>query len=186
MGKRLEVAATPLEGLLLVQRQPLWDPRGYFERMFCADELDEALAGRTIEQINRTVTAKRGTVRGLHFQRPPHAEIKLVSCLRGAIFDVAVDLRAGSKTLLRWHAEILSADNHRSLLIPEGFAHGFQTLTDDCELMYCHTAAFNAASEGGVHPLDPLLAIKWSEEISEISERDAKLAMLTAAFKGLS
>lgn len=186
MAKRLQTSATPLGGLLVVQRQPLGDARGYLERMFCADELGEALAGRAVAQINRTLTVKRGTVRGLHFQRAPHAEMKLVSCLRGAIFDVAVDLRAGSPTLKRWHAEILSAENHRSLLIPEGFAHGFQTLADDCELLYCHTAAFDAASEGGVNALDTQLAIQWPEEVRQVSERDAKLPMLPSPFEGLS
>ena len=88
-------------------------------------------------------------MRGLHFQYPPHAETKLVSCLRGEVFDVAVDLRRDSPTFLRWHAEILSSDNHRTLLIPEGFAHGFQTLTEDCELLYLHTAAWQPGAEGG-------------------------------------
>ena len=97
------------------------------------------------------MTASRGTVRGMHFQHPPHAETKFVSCLRGEVFDVAVDLRNGSPTFLHWHAEILSADNHRTLVIPEGFAHGFQTLSDDCEMLYFHTAAYNPEAEGGLN-----------------------------------
>jgi len=132
------------------------------------------------------MTARKGTVRGMHFQRPPHAEMKLVSCVRGEVFDVAVDLRRGSPTFLRWHAERLSADNNRALLIPQGFAHGFQALTDDAELIYCHSAAYDAASEGGLNPRDPRLAIAWPLPITELSARDAQAAMLDAAFTGMT
>ena len=118
-----------------VQRQPLQDARGLFERMFCADELAAAGWTQPIAQINHSVTRQRGSVRGLHYQRPPHAEMKLVSCLRGEVWDVAVDLRAGSPTFLQWHAEHLSPSNACALLIPPGFAHGFQALTDDAELL---------------------------------------------------
>jgi dTDP-4-dehydrorhamnose 3,5-epimerase len=122
----------------------------------------------------------------MHFQPPPHSEMKLVSCVRGEVFDVAVDLRRGSPTFLRWHAERLSADNNRALLIPQGFAHGFQALTDDAELIYCHSAAYDAASEGGLNPRDPRLAIAWPLPITELSARDAQAAMLDAAFTGMT
>ena len=135
MNSRFDLIATPLAGLCLIQRRPVGDARGYLERLYCADELAAIAPGQPIVQINHTLTVRPGVVRGLHFQRPPHAEIKLVTCLRGAVFDVAVDLRANSPTFLHWHAEILSADNHRSLAIPQGFAHGFQTLTDNCEML---------------------------------------------------
>ena len=108
------------------------DARGFLSRLFCAEELRAAGWTGPIAQINHTHTARKGTVRGMHFQYPPHAEMKLVSCLRGEVWDVAVDIRAGSQTFLRWHAEILSADNGRALLIPQGFAHGFQALTRRC------------------------------------------------------
>ena len=124
--KRLAIADLPLAGLKRIERQRLGDARGFLSRLFCAEELAAAGWSKPIAQINQTFTAKRGTVRGLHFQYPPHAEMKLVSCLRGEVWDVAVDVRAGSKTFLRWHAERLSADNGCALLIPEGFAHGFQ------------------------------------------------------------
>jgi len=123
-------------------------------------------------------------VRGLHFQHPPHAEDKLVSCLRGEVFDVAVDLRQGSATFLQWHAEILSADNARSLLIPQGFAHGFQTLTDDCELLYLHSRAYAAGAEGALNVRDPALAIRWPLAFTDISERDAQHPLLTREFTG--
>jgi len=185
MSVRFDQLATPLAGLLVLQRKLLGDSRGYLERMFCQRELDEILAGRQIFQINHTYTFGQGTLRGLHFQYSPHAETKIVSCLRGEVFDVAVDLRRDSATFLRWHGEILSAENHRSLFIPEGFAHGFQTMAEDCEMLYFHTAAYHEAAEGGVNALDPLLAIKWPLEVTTLSDRDLAHPWLAAEFKGL-
>ena len=133
---------------------------------------------KPIAQINHTFTQRQGTVRGMHFQRAPHAEMKLVNCIRGTVFDVAVDLRASSETFLRWHAEELTPDNGRSLLIPEGFAHGFQALSDDCELVYLHSAAYAPGAEAGVNPLDPRLGVCWPLPITEMSTRDAGHPML--------
>lgn len=183
---RLAVTDLPIAGLKLVERERLGDQRGYFARLFCADELRDAGWTVPVAQINHTSTARRGTVRGMHFQRPPHAEMKLVSCVRGEVFDVAVDLRRGSPTFLRWHAERLSADNSRALLIPQGFAHGFQALTDDAELVYCHSAAYDAASEGGLNPRDSKLAITWPLPIADMSARDANAPMVDAAFAGVT
>jgi len=185
MSSRFNIFDTPLQGLKLIQRNPIIDHRGYLERMFCAEELQSLISGKCIVQINRSLTAKRGAVRGLHFQYPPHAETKIVSCLRGEVFDVAVDLRQGSPTFLRWHAEILSDNNHRTLLIPEGFAHGFQTLTEDCELLYLHTAAYLHEAEGGLHVQDPVLSIRWPEAVLGLSARDASLPMVTGDFAGV-
>jgi dTDP-4-dehydrorhamnose 3,5-epimerase len=142
MSGHFEVVSTPLAGLAVILRKPMRDERGFFERLFCQEELQTAGLTKPIVQINRSLTRKKGTVRGMHFQYPPHSEVKIVSCLKGEIFDVAVDIRSGSATCLRWHGELLSAENNRSMLIPEGFAHGFQTLSDDCELLYLHTAAY--------------------------------------------
>lgn len=175
-----------LAGLKVIVRQPIGDERGYLERLFCADELAKVGWRKPIAQINHTLTQKRGTVRGLHFQKPPHAEMKLVSCLRGVVWDVGVDLRAGSPTFLKWHAEELSADNHRALMIPEGFAHGFQTMTDDCELLYLHSAAYAADSEGAVSAIDPKLGICWPLAITEQSARDKTHVMLADDFQGLT
>lgn len=186
MMSRFEILPTPIAGLKVLQRKPLGDQRGYLERMFCNEELGEILAGRTIVQANHTLTARRGTVRGLHFQHPPHAETKFISCLRGEVFDVAVDLRRGSPTFLRWHAEILSADNHRSLAIPVGFAHGFQTLTDDCEMLYFHTAAYHAEAEAGLNAQDSGLAIVWPLPVADLSPRDANHPWLNNDFSGIS
>lgn len=184
---RFSVTDLPLAGLKCVERHKFGDSRGFLSRLFCAEELAEAGWVKPVVQINQTVTAREGTVRGMHFQHPPHAEMKLVSCLRGAVWDVAVDLRRDSPTFLRWHAEELSAENCRALLIPEGFAHGFQTLEDDCELLYLHSAAYAAEAEDGLNPADPRLAISWPREITEISERDRSHAMFAErTFTGLT
>lgn len=184
-GRRLAVSDTPLPGLRVVQRQRIGDSRGYLQRLFCADELRDAGWTAPLQQLNHTLTASRGTVRGLHFQHPPHAEIKVVSCLRGEVWDVAVDLRRGSPTFLQWHAELLSADNGRALLIPQGFAHGFQTLCDGVEMLYAHSAAYTAAAEGGVHPLDPRLALPWPLAVGEVSARDAGHPPIDERFDGV-
>jgi dTDP-4-dehydrorhamnose 3,5-epimerase len=183
---RLFVTDLPLAGLKRIERQRLGDARGFLSRLFCAEELGPAGWTKPIAQINHTYTAKRGTVRGMHFQHPPHADMKLVSCIRGEVWDVAVDIRAGSKTFLRWHAEKLSAGNSRALLIPQGFAHGFQALSDDAELLYCHSSVYNAAAEGGLNPKDPMLAISWPQQIGEISLRDSQYSLLNANFAGVA
>ena len=175
---RFEFHSTPLHGLMVVQRKPVEDSRGFFARFFCADEFRQAGFTKPIAQINHTLTRKKGVVRGLHFQRPPHAETKVVSCLKGDIFDVAIDLRRGSPTFLRWHGEVLSAENQKSLLIPEGFAHGFQTLTDDCELVYLHSTSFHPEAEGALNVSDPKLAIAWPLAMAELSERDRAHAFI--------
>lgn len=173
MSSRFDITETPLSGLIVLGRKPMGDSRGWLERLFCATELATVLGGRSIVQINRSHTALRGTVRGMHFQTSPHAEMKIVSCLCGEVLDVAVDLRPESPTRHQWHGEILSGQNRKTLVIPEGFAHGFQTLTDDCEMLYFHTAAYYPEGEDGLHPLDPALAIAWPLEIASISARDA-------------
>jgi dTDP-4-dehydrorhamnose 3,5-epimerase len=176
----------PLAGLKLVERQRVGDARGYLSRLFCAEELAAAGWRKAVVQINHTCTMRRGIVRGMHFQRPPYAEMKLVSCLRGEVWDVAVDLRAGSPTFLQWHAERLSAKNGRALLIPEGFAHGFQAVSDEAELLYLHSAPYAPQVEGGLHPLDPRLSIAWPLPLETLSERDAGHALLDEAFEGVS
>ncbi|HEV7306875.1 dTDP-4-dehydrorhamnose 3,5-epimerase family protein [Ensifer sp.] len=178
---RFELISTPIAGLTVVERQRRGDDRGFFSRFFCRDALADFGTGGTIAQINHTLTQAAGTIRGLHFQRPPHDEAKFVSCLSGAVFDVAVDLRPGSPTYLHWHGEVLSAHNGRSMMIPGGFAHGFQTLEDDCELIYLHDKPYAPDAEGGLNPLDPGLAIAWPLPIAQMSERDQALPVLTAA-----
>jgi dTDP-4-dehydrorhamnose 3,5-epimerase len=182
---RFEFLATPLADSLLVQRRRIDDERGFLSRLYCREEFRTAGVEATLSQINHTLTRHRATLRGMHFQRRPYAETKLVSCIRGEVFDVAVDLRRGSPTFLAWHGEVLSAANQRSLLIPEGFAHGFQTLADDCELMYFHTAAYEPMAEGALNAMDPRLAIAWPLPVGQWSPRDRQVAMLGDTLEGI-
>jgi dTDP-4-dehydrorhamnose 3,5-epimerase len=179
-----EALTTPIAGLLLLQRYRIDDARGFLSRIYSVDDFD-ALLAKPIAQINHSVTRRKGAVRGMHFQLPPHAEIKMVSCLRGEVYDVALDLRKNSPTFLGWHAEVLSPGNQRSLLIPEGCAHGFQALTEDCELLYLHTATYMPGFESAVNAADPVVGIKWPLEITEMSERDRGIPRLTPAFDGI-
>lgn len=185
MSQRFVIRDTPLAGLRVLLRQPLGDQRGYLERMYCADELEALVEGRSVVQINHTYTFAKGTVRGMHYQLPPHAETKFVSCLRGEVFDVAVDLRAGSPTFLQWHAELLSAENHKTLVIPEGFAHGFQTLSEDCEMLYFHTKAYEPTAERGLSATDPHMQIQWPLPVGGLSPRDLAHSPLDATFTGI-
>lgn len=182
---RFDFLSTPLAGLTLVQRKAIEDHRGFLSRFYCADEFRKSGFSKPILQINHTLTCRKGAVRGLHFQYPPFAETKLVSCLQGEIFDVAVDLRRGSPTFMHWHSVILSARSRQSLLIPEGFAHGLQTLTEECELIYLHTAAHHPESEGALNIADPKLDIAWPLAISEISEKDRNHKFVEQSFQGI-
>lgn len=178
-ASRFNIMGTSLDDLMLIERKRLGDNRGWLERMFCAEELAEAGWSWPIAQINRTWTRLTGTVRGMHFQHAPYAEAKLVSCLAGEVFDVAVDLREGSPTYGKWHGEILSDANGRSLVIPQGFAHGFQTLSNNVEMLYFHSVAFRPDAEDGLRPDDPALAISWPVSITEMSQRDREHKLLT-------
>ncbi len=176
---------TSLEGLVVIQREKFEDSRGSFSRLFCADELSSLGLQESIVQINHSRTRDKGAVRGLHYQYPPQSEIKIVSCIRGEVFDVAVDLRRGSETFLQWHGEVLSEGNARSLLIPRGFAHGFQALGNDCELIYLHSSYYEPTLEGALHVNDPRLAISWPLSVSGLSERDASHPFVSDDFDGV-
>lgn len=186
MSGRFQSVRTPIEGLILLKRQRLADARGHLSRLFDA----EGMAGfgwpAGIAQVNETVTLAKGTVRGFHFQRPPFAEAKLVTCLRGAVLDVAVDVRRGSPTFLWHYAAELSEENMHSLLIPEGFAHGFQALADDVQLVYAHSAPFRAEVEGGLNPLDPVLNIPWPLPVINLSVRDQNHPLIDTRFEGIA
>ena len=164
--------ALPLAGAYAVDLDQLGDERGFFARTFCKQEFaTHGLATQWV-QCNMSFSAKAGTVRGLHFQRPPMAETMLVRCTRGAIFDVIVDLRLGSATFGRWHGEWLDDNNRRMICVPEGFAHGFQTLSDNVEMLYFHSAPYSAANEGGLLWNDPELGISWPLSVTDLSVRD--------------
>lgn len=182
---RFKVTATPFAGLKVISRTPIADARGFLCRVFCAEELSMAGVCTPILQINHTMTRKAGSVKGLHFQFPPFAEAKMVSCLRGEVFDVALDLRQGSPTFMRWHAEILSADNYKSFFIPEGFAHGFQALSDDCEMLYLHSANYSQEAIGTLNVLDPKIAIAWPRKVLGLSLRDSQCPFVDDSFKGV-
>jgi dTDP-4-dehydrorhamnose 3,5-epimerase len=173
---RFTLMELPLSGLKLVTRHRIGDQRGFLARLFCAEALALAEWAEPIAQINHTYTAKKGTVRGMHFQRSPHSEMKLVSCIHGEVWDVAVDMRAGSPTFLQWHAERLSAENGCAM---------FQALTDDVELIYCHSRAYVSEAEGGLNPTDERLEITWPLTIAELSVRDAGHPLITGDFKGV-
>ena len=174
--------ATPIHGLWEIETAPHADARGSLTRLYCTTTFDEVAPGLRFVQVNHSITRRRGTVRGLHFQRAPALEAKLVRCLRGRVFDVTLDLRAGSKTFAHWHAVELSESNQRQVLIPPGCAHGFQTLSDDCELLYQHSARHTPACEGGVAHDDPRLRIAWPLPVAEISARDRAWPRLGAGF----
>jgi len=185
MSRRFDPVVTPFEGLTVLGLQRLGDSRGYLERMFCAGELEQYGVTDPIRQISHTLTHKPGTVRGIHYRRPERDEVKIVTCLKGRVFDVTIDLRPDSPTAFQWHGEELSEENHRMIIIPKGFAHAFQTLEPDCEILYFHTVDYDPAYEEGIHATDPRLAITWPEPISELSAKDAAFGAITPDFKGL-
>ncbi len=161
------------------------DPRGSFARLYCEIELAPLIGGRKIVQINQSSTTNVGAIRGMHFQYPPHAEMKLVRCLKGRVWDVVVDLRAESPTFLTWHAEELSAMNTCMLVIPEGCAHGFQVLEPESELLYFHTAFYAPEAEGAVRYNDPKLGIDWPLPATDVSQRDTMHPLIGPTFLGM-
>lgn len=170
--KLFDLTETAIAGVCVVQRKRIGDQRGFLERLYCETEWgQQRLPG--FRQINRTLTDKAGTVRGMHFQHPPAAEVKLVTCLRGRVFDVAVDVRQGSPTYGHWFGTLLEGSGDTSLLIPEGCAHGFQTLEADCEMLYLHSSDYSPEHEGGVNAAT--LGIEWPHGITLRSDRDSQL-----------
>jgi dTDP-4-dehydrorhamnose 3,5-epimerase len=164
-------AATPV-GAVVIEAEPVEDERGFFARSFCAREFAARGIDARVAQCNVSFNRERGTLRGLHFQHPPHAEAKLVRCTRGAVYDVALDLRSDSPTFLDHFAVELSAANRMMLFVPAGLAHGFQTLEPDTEVFYQMSAPYVPEAADGVRWNDPAFAIEWPLAVSAISERD--------------
>lgn len=181
----MRLIETPISGLVIAETTPFRDARGAFARFFCDKELTAAIGGRHIAQINHSLTCSIGAVRGMHFQQAPHAEMKMVRCIKGRVWDVAVDLRQGSPTFLQWHAQELAPDNASMLIIPEGCAHGFQVLEAESELLYLHTAPYTPSAEDGIRHDDPAIKIDWPLPISDLSERDQQHPLITKEFQGL-
>lgn len=181
----MKLIQTNIPDLWITETTPCVDARGAFARLFCVQELKEIIGQRHIVQINHSRTSAIGAIRGLHFQYPPHAEMKLVRCIKGKVWDVAVDLRKDSPTFLKWHAEELTPKNNRMMIIPEGFAHGFQALEEESELLYLHTSAYVPEAEGGVRYNDPRLKITWPLSVKDLSRRDDSHPLIDDIFQGI-
>lgn len=179
----MEFVPTKIEGAFEVRMQVRSDARGRFHRGWCANAFAEAGIAADWVQMNHSVTLGKGSARGLHFQRPPHAEDKLVSCTLGRACDVAVDLRRGSPTFLKWAAVEISES--ASFYIPKGCAHGFQALEEEVHLLYLHSEYYTPQAEGGLRLDDPALGIDWPLSIGTLSERDRSFSPITPDFEGL-
>jgi dTDP-4-dehydrorhamnose 3,5-epimerase len=182
---KFEFTSTKISNLYVGKRSKFENNVGTFERLFCKDEFKNIGLLNNIVQINRNFTNDAGTLRGLHFQYSPFAEEKVITCLKGSIFDVALDIRKDSPTFLKWHGEILSDSNNKCIYIPKGFAHGFVTLVNNCEILYFHSEFYSSKNEGGILYNDPIVNIEWPVEIKKLSERDKKHYKLKPNFKGI-
>ncbi len=177
--------ATPLAGSYVVDIDPILDERGWFARYYCKTEFSEIGHSKEWVQMNHSVSYRKGTVRGMHFQAQPYREIKMVRCIAGSVFDVIIDIRKNSATFLQWFGLELSAKNKKMLYIPEGFAHGFQCLADNCELLYHHSEFYQPVAETGIRYNDPMINIQWPMAVSVLSERDGSHPFLDVSFKGV-
>jgi dTDP-4-dehydrorhamnose 3,5-epimerase len=179
------ITETTLKGSYVLRLEPIEDERGWFARTYCKN--DFLAIGHTKEwvQMNHSFTKQMGTIRGMHYQRPPYGEIKLVRCIAGSVFDVIIDLRSNSETFLQYFGIELSATNKKMIYIPEGFAHGFQTLSNDAELIYHHSQFYLPGVEAGLKYNEPAIKINWPLEITSISEKDNSHPFIDANFKGL-
>lgn len=185
MEGRLKFLPTAIEGVFIAETSLLDDHRGSFSRLFCNQDLSSALGNRQIVQINHSCTKTPGVIRGMHYQHPPNAEMKFIRCIRGRVWDVAVDLRAGSPTLFQWHAQELDPQSGRMVIIPEGCAHGFQVLEPNSEMLYLHTAMYAPEKADGVAFDDPKLAIPWPLTISKLSSQGKQHPPIVSNFSGI-
>jgi dTDP-4-dehydrorhamnose 3,5-epimerase len=176
---------TRLAGSYIIELEPFKDERGWFVRYFCMDEFKQIGHKKEWLQMNHSATFEKGSIRGMHYQLPPFTEIKLVRCIAGSVFDVIVDVRKNSPTLMQWFGTELSASNKKMMYIPQGFAHGFQCLTDNCELLYHHTEYYKPNVEAGIKYNDPNINIEWPLPVTVISKRDQAHRYLDENFKGI-
>lgn len=180
----MEFVPTKIAGAFAVKHDVRVDGRGRFKRQYCEREFADAGLNTLWVQVNHSLTNGAGSVRGMHFQRPPSAEVKLVSCLVGRAFDVAVDLRQGSPTFLQWAS--IEIDDATSFYIPEGCAHGFQTLTQEVHLIYQHSAYYDPRAEGGVAFDDLKIGIEWPVPVGKVSDRDRSFTFIGDSFEGIA
>ena len=185
MGVNFKIKETSLNGVFLFERIAHVDQRGTFEKLFCSEELGDIWGKKKIKQSNISFSKNIGTIRGLHYQFGKYSECKLVTCIKGSIFDVILDLRTASDTYGSWRAFELTEKNRQTIFIPEGFAHGFQTLEDNVIVNYCHSAQYNKTHEGGVNVFDKKLNINWPIKKYILSKRDQAFPSLTKN-KGIS
>ena len=178
-NKKLNFEELDLSGVFKIIKNKFSDDRGHFFRLFCEQEFKDQNMSNNLNQINLSTSAQKGTVRGLHYQTSPFSEQKIVTCIKGKIWDVAVDIRKESPTYLKWTSLELSAENYTSILIPEGFAHGFQTLESNSEILYFSSKPYMKEFERGINPLDKKLKIDWPIKISNISSKDKNQKFLT-------
>jgi dTDP-4-dehydrorhamnose 3,5-epimerase len=176
---------TDLKGAYIIDLEPRKDDRGFFARTFCKREFKEITHTKEFVQFNHSMSARKGTLRGMHYQVPPSSEIKLIRCIRGKVFDVIIDLRSGSPTFLKHIGVILSEENMKMIYVPEGFAHGFQTLEDNAQMIYHHTEYYNPENERGLHHKDPVLNIEWPLAPVNLSDKDQKYLYIDTNFKGI-
>jgi dTDP-4-dehydrorhamnose 3,5-epimerase len=181
----MKFSETSLQGSYTIELTPFSDERGSFARTFCKNEFEQIGHKKEFVQLNQSWNTLAGTIRGMHYQVRPYSEIKLIRCIRGAVYDVIIDLRENSKTFLRHFAVELSEENKKMIYVPEGFAHGFQTLRDDSQLVYHHTEYFNPKADAGLNYNDPAFGIQWPLAVSIMSEKDKNLSLIKPDFKGI-
>lgn len=181
----MEFCQTFITGVYTIQLRPFIDERGSFSRIFCKDDLQNIGHSEDIVQVNHSINKEKGTIRGMHFQYPPDAEIKIIRCIRGKVFDVVIDLRENSPTFLKWFGAELACEEFNMMYIPKGCAHGFQTLEENCELLYFHTSFYKPASEGAIRFDDPLVSIQWPLQAVNMSQKDKSYPLLNSAFAGI-
>ena len=181
----MKFTETKLKDAYVIELEKYGDERGFFARAFCKKEYEEVGLRNEIVQINDSLSKDKGTLRGMHYQLAPKAEDKIVRCIKGSLYDVIIDIRKDSETFGEWIGVELSAENRKMLFVPKGFAHGFQTLEPNCELLYLHTEFYSPDCEGAVRFDDPKVGIKWPLDVTEISERDKNHALLSEDFEGI-
>jgi dTDP-4-dehydrorhamnose 3,5-epimerase len=174
-----------LKGAYIIELEPYRDSRGLFARTFCKNEFKKIGHHKEFVQFNHSATSQKGTIRGMHYQVPPGAEIKLIRCIRGSVYDVIIDLRHYSPTFLSYYGVELSEENMKMIYVPEGFAHGFQTLENNAQLIYHHTQFYNPEYERGIRYNDPSVGINWPLKAVNVTEKDKNYPLIDNNFKGI-